>query len=78
MSDISPSKVQHSLATLTTYNNGKVLNLKGFMAKTAGLVEYTDAEGATHSFTATALFIPPIAGRISITANTVAELLIFL
>jgi len=78
MSDISPSKAQVSLATLTAYNAGKVINIKGFMAKTAGLVEYVDAAGTTHSFTATALFVPPIAGKISITANTVAEILIFL
>ncbi len=78
MSDISPSKTQFSYTALGTYNTGKVVNIKGFRADAAGLVEYVDAEDITHSFTAIAGETPPISGRIAITANTAINLLIFL
>ena len=78
MSDISPSKVQLSLAALSTYNTGKVANIKGFRADATGLIEWIDAEGSTHQMTALAGEVPPIAGRISITATTAIALTIFL
>ena len=78
MSDISPSKVQVSLAATTVYNTPKVLNIKGFRADAAGLIEWIDAEGATHQMTALAGEVPPISGKISITATTAIALTIFL
>ena len=78
MSDISPSKVQVSLAATTVYNTPKVLNIKGFRADAAGLIEWIDAEGTTHQMTALAGEVPPISGKISITATTAIALTIFL
>lgn len=78
MSDTSPSKAQVSLTAGSIYNNGKVLNIKGFRADADGIVEWSDAESVVHQINALQGEVPPVAGRISITATTAVKLTIFL
>ena len=81
MSDISPSKVQETVTAGTQFNTGAPdtrLNIKGFRASADGLVEWGDAEGNTHQAEFIKGEVPPIAGRIAITASTAIDLLIFL
>jgi len=81
MSDISPSKAQKTVAANAGYNTGIPagrLNIKGFRADAAGVVEWIDAEAITHSINALAGEVPPVAGRIAITTNTAVKLTVFL
>lgn len=76
--DISPSKVQVTLAVTTSWNASKELKIKGFRAATAGNVIYTDADSTSHTVAMNKGEVLPIQGAVSIDATNPTALLIFL
>lgn len=74
------SSTQHSLATLTAYNDGATkVFIKGFYSALGGQVDYLDTAGTPHSITLLpGQSDPGIQGKIEIVNTTVAVLLILL
>jgi len=76
--DISQSRIQVSLATLTAYNAAKEINIKGFRASTEADVVYSDEAGTIHTVPVLKGEVLDVQGKISIEVSNAQALLIYL
>ena len=76
--DISQSRVQVSLPTLTAFNATNPINIKGFRASSEADVIYTDEGGATHTVAMLKGETLQVQGKIEIDVTNPQALLIFL